>query len=427
MGINLTAADTVVLYDSSWNPQVDIQAIARAHRIGQTKKVTVYRLICAGSVEHQMLGRLRKKLYLSLKIMDSNPTEHNLYRGDVLTGTDDPIDDENDSHASMTTSDLCAILRYGASNLNKSWGQTNDSDPTSEIDEDESSGYNEFLNSSFEEIIQRSKEFAKVEDTKLQISTESNGDSNRTEVDEEILKKIEQEEIDLLRGAEVVRCRLFEGKKYTGSNRDILNEWDNLQSKRVSKTTTKVVDGHIVNLGSITNTSWQAVQTLTSDPVLRAKLQDKKRSKRKFDHEEICLVCHEPGDLYMCAHCPRVAHYKCLGYTAAEMKKMLIFSCSQHRCVTCNRPAVEAGGMLYRCQTCSDSYCEGCLPQENFYSMGDTLPEFLLLGYGAIALAHYIRCVECLEHFESHPEVLSAWNAEEKRMKEELSNRLNYP
>lgn len=43
LGINLTAADTVVMFDSNWNPQVDIQAIARAHRIGQTRPVTVYR------------------------------------------------------------------------------------------------------------------------------------------------------------------------------------------------------------------------------------------------------------------------------------------------------------------------------------------------------------------------------------------------
>lgn len=44
-GITLTAADTVILYDSDWNPQNDVQAMARAHRIGQTKEVTIYRLV----------------------------------------------------------------------------------------------------------------------------------------------------------------------------------------------------------------------------------------------------------------------------------------------------------------------------------------------------------------------------------------------
>lgn len=45
MGINLATADSVVLYDSSWNPQDDLQAQDRAHRIGQKKQVSVYRYV----------------------------------------------------------------------------------------------------------------------------------------------------------------------------------------------------------------------------------------------------------------------------------------------------------------------------------------------------------------------------------------------
>ncbi|GMH49541.1 hypothetical protein TL16_g00544, partial [Triparma laevis f. inornata] len=55
VGINLTAADTCIIYDSDWNPQNDLQAQARCHRIGQTKKVTVYRLVTMNSYEEQML------------------------------------------------------------------------------------------------------------------------------------------------------------------------------------------------------------------------------------------------------------------------------------------------------------------------------------------------------------------------------------
>ena len=50
-GINLTAATNIIIYDSDWNPQNDIQAIARAHRIGQKKNVTVYRLITSNTYE----------------------------------------------------------------------------------------------------------------------------------------------------------------------------------------------------------------------------------------------------------------------------------------------------------------------------------------------------------------------------------------
>jgi SNF2 family DNA or RNA helicase len=45
LGINLTSADTVILYDSDWNPQNDLQAMARAHRIGQRSTVSIYRLV----------------------------------------------------------------------------------------------------------------------------------------------------------------------------------------------------------------------------------------------------------------------------------------------------------------------------------------------------------------------------------------------
>uniref|UniRef100_A0A0K8STL2 Chromatin-remodeling ATPase INO80 n=1 Tax=Lygus hesperus TaxID=30085 RepID=A0A0K8STL2_LYGHE len=61
LGINLTAADTVIFYDSDWNPTVDQQAMDRAHRLGQTKQVTVYRLICKGTIEERILQRAQEK------------------------------------------------------------------------------------------------------------------------------------------------------------------------------------------------------------------------------------------------------------------------------------------------------------------------------------------------------------------------------
>lgn len=62
LGINLATADTVVLYDSDWNPQMDLQAIDRAHRIGQKNPVNVYRLISEDTVEEKIIERQRVKL-----------------------------------------------------------------------------------------------------------------------------------------------------------------------------------------------------------------------------------------------------------------------------------------------------------------------------------------------------------------------------
>lgn len=56
-GINLASADTVILFDSDWNPQQDLQAQDRAHRIGQTRPVVVYRLATKGTVEETLLTK----------------------------------------------------------------------------------------------------------------------------------------------------------------------------------------------------------------------------------------------------------------------------------------------------------------------------------------------------------------------------------
>ena len=90
LGINLTAADTVIFYDSDWNPTVDqqvgggrgewvwiylqcfgrlllsLQAMDRAHRLGQTRQVTVYRLIVKGTIEERILQRAKEKSEVSV-------------------------------------------------------------------------------------------------------------------------------------------------------------------------------------------------------------------------------------------------------------------------------------------------------------------------------------------------------------------------
>uniref|UniRef100_A0A8C9TCA0 Chromodomain helicase DNA binding protein 8 n=1 Tax=Scleropages formosus TaxID=113540 RepID=A0A8C9TCA0_SCLFO len=71
LGINLTAADTCVIFDSDWNPQNDLQAQARCHRIGQSKAVKVYRLITRNSYEREMLDKASLKLGLDRAVLQS--------------------------------------------------------------------------------------------------------------------------------------------------------------------------------------------------------------------------------------------------------------------------------------------------------------------------------------------------------------------
>ncbi|XP_057198080.1 lymphoid-specific helicase [Triplophysa rosa] len=72
LGINLTAADTVIIFDSDWNPQADLQAQERCHRIGQTKPVMVYRLITANTIDEKILERASAKRKLEKLVIHKN-------------------------------------------------------------------------------------------------------------------------------------------------------------------------------------------------------------------------------------------------------------------------------------------------------------------------------------------------------------------
>ena len=70
MGLNLTAADTVIHYDPWWNPAVERQATDRAHRIGQESPVFVYKLITVGTVEEKIQAMQERKQALADSLFD---------------------------------------------------------------------------------------------------------------------------------------------------------------------------------------------------------------------------------------------------------------------------------------------------------------------------------------------------------------------
>ncbi|KAL0964383.1 hypothetical protein UPYG_G00323070 [Umbra pygmaea] len=72
LGLNLTAADTVIIFDSDWNPQADLQAQDRCHRIGQTKPVVVYRLVTANTIDQKILERASAKRKLEKMVIHKN-------------------------------------------------------------------------------------------------------------------------------------------------------------------------------------------------------------------------------------------------------------------------------------------------------------------------------------------------------------------
>ncbi|XP_017797853.1 PREDICTED: lymphocyte-specific helicase-like, partial [Habropoda laboriosa] len=72
VGLNLVGADTVIMYDSDWNPQVDIQAMARCHRIGQTKPVMIYKLCTKGTLDEAIINRAKVKRVLEKMVISKH-------------------------------------------------------------------------------------------------------------------------------------------------------------------------------------------------------------------------------------------------------------------------------------------------------------------------------------------------------------------
>ena len=77
LGLNLTGADTVIFVEHDWNPQMDLQAMDRAHRIGQKKTVNVYRLVTKNTVEEKIMSLQRFKLNIANSVVQSDNSSLN--------------------------------------------------------------------------------------------------------------------------------------------------------------------------------------------------------------------------------------------------------------------------------------------------------------------------------------------------------------
>ena len=107
LGINLTSANVVVIFDSDWNPQNDVQATARAHRIGQSQEVQVYRLITTRTYEAEMFERASKKLGLDQAIFMGGAFQHT---------KDDPLAEE-DNLKKLNKNEIETLLKKGIMGL----------------------------------------------------------------------------------------------------------------------------------------------------------------------------------------------------------------------------------------------------------------------------------------------------------------------
>ncbi|KAJ1179741.1 hypothetical protein NDU88_004975 [Pleurodeles waltl] len=188
LGINLASADTVVIFDSDWNPQNDLQAQARAHRIGQKKQVNIYRLVTKGTVEEEIIERAKKKMVLDhLVIQRMDTTGRTVLDNNSGSSNSNPFNKD----------ELTAILKFGAADLFKE-PEGEESEPQ-ELDIDEilrlaETRENEPSSSATDELLSQFKvaNFATMEDEpELEDSPSKEWDDI---IPEDQRKKLEDEE-----------------------------------------------------------------------------------------------------------------------------------------------------------------------------------------------------------------------------------------
>ncbi|XP_073509404.1 chromodomain-helicase-DNA-binding protein 2 isoform X2 [Phyllobates terribilis] len=188
LGINLASADTVVIFDSDWNPQNDLQAQARAHRIGQKKQVNIYRLVTKGTVEEEIIERAKKKMVLDhLVIQRMDTTGRTVLENNSGSSNSNPFNKE----------ELAAILKFGAADLFKE-PEGEESEPQ-EMDIDEilrlaETRENEPSSSATDELLSQFKvaNFATMEEVEQVPENQGQIDWENI-IPEEQRKKVEEE------------------------------------------------------------------------------------------------------------------------------------------------------------------------------------------------------------------------------------------
>ncbi|XP_066448927.1 chromodomain-helicase-DNA-binding protein 2 isoform X3 [Eleutherodactylus coqui] len=188
LGINLASADTVVIFDSDWNPQNDLQAQARAHRIGQKKQVNIYRLVTKGTVEEEIIERAKKKMVLDhLVIQRMDTTGRTVLENNSGSSNSNPFNKE----------ELAAILKFGAADLFKE-PEGEESEPQ-EMDIDEilrlaETRENEPSSSATDELLSQFKvaNFATMEDVQPELENKAQRDWDDI-IPEDQRKKVEEE------------------------------------------------------------------------------------------------------------------------------------------------------------------------------------------------------------------------------------------
>ena len=395
-GVNLFTADTVILFDSDWNPQVDMQAMARVHRIGQTKTVHIYRLITAGSVEERIVQRAQKKLFLDGMVNRGSTSQGKAM--DNLAATDED-DIEDDS--------LLGALKFGWNSVFGAGDSGRDNGLTDDDLEhivDRTRGINGNTDSVTENAEERKAKSTRGTDNvemSLKEFDENAPLANIREIDGEIVdSKEELSEIDKAH------------RKLGLSRHDIIEGSRNRTSRLVEVEVAGVGKVQVLNSNNYSMEDGEQSVFARGESKTQAAADERKRKRehalgafvptkgrqiagRDYFHQDSCQACGDGGDLICCDICPMSYHLSCIGLKKTPTQK--VWSCVHHKCAGCNRTTSECG-LIFRCEMCVQSYCEDCLPSKALVvGISERISE---LGYRPSESCAYIQCSKkCQKQF----------------------------
>ncbi|XP_058229930.1 chromodomain-helicase-DNA-binding protein 5 isoform X3 [Hemibagrus wyckioides] len=148
LGINLATADTVIIYDSDWNPHNDIQAFSRAHRIGQNKKVMIYRFVTRASVEERITQVAKRKMMLTHLVVrpglgSKTGSMSKQELDDILKfGTEELFKDDVEAIGDSKDGEEGSVIHYDDNAISKLLDRSQDATEDTEIQ-----NMNEYLSS----------------------------------------------------------------------------------------------------------------------------------------------------------------------------------------------------------------------------------------------------------------------------------------
>ncbi|XP_066526548.1 chromodomain-helicase-DNA-binding protein 5 isoform X3 [Hoplias malabaricus] len=148
LGINLATADTVIIYDSDWNPHNDIQAFSRAHRIGQNKKVMIYRFVTRASVEERITQVAKRKMMLTHLVVrpglgSKTGSMSKQELDDILKfGTEELFKDDVEAIGDSKEGEEGSVIHYDDNAISKLLDRSQDATEDTEIQ-----NMNEYLSS----------------------------------------------------------------------------------------------------------------------------------------------------------------------------------------------------------------------------------------------------------------------------------------